>query len=36
MRNSKKTKKKGKLHLKNAKDTFCNKPSDDGDTYKKH
>jgi len=36
MRKSKLKKKKGKLMLKNRKDTFCNNPSIQGDTYKKH
>lgn len=27
---------RSKLRLKNAKNTFCNKNTDDGDTYKKH
>jgi len=36
MRESKKHKKKGRLQLKNAKNTFCNKDTTQGDTYKKH
>jgi hypothetical protein len=31
-----KNKQKSKLRLKNAKDTFCNNTTDQGDTYKKH
>lgn len=34
MRINKKIKKKGKLQLKNKKDTYCNNPTKDGDRYK--
>jgi len=34
MRASKRTKKKGKLQMKNKKDTWCNNPTQDGDRYK--
>ena len=35
MRKSKLTKKKGRLQLKNKKDTWCNNHTEDGGTYKK-
>lgn len=35
MKNTK-HKKKSKLRLKNTKNTFCNKETHQGDTYKKH
>lgn len=34
MRASKRNKKKGKLQMKNKKDTHCNNPTKDGDSYK--
>ena len=36
MRESKKQKKKGKLMMKNRKNSFCNKETADGDSYKRH